>query len=416
VADFEKGIAAELLTGRFVRVASGEVLVRTHGTADAGREELHRKRDEGKEQERLRAEEGRFKHARLEQERELGELLERRIERGFEGLSEPDEEESALLADGGRARALRLMCEASAVGARAWLMLDGGGATRAAKAPDGASERADEGGACAAPVHMDSDLDDMIVDDAAAPLPQATQMYGAANEDDEEEVETDEAVRRAPTWHATQQYDGSMVSDDAEVDDDEAVRRCGLSDMRMAESPRGLAARWAACGLELDDELTGEPSAARVEDERMSEMASDDVHDELMCSMDVVAEVHAQDAEREQQREGVPVGCVRPDGDGAGGDGGEAGRAFEGDDGGDRGCDGVEQGAPMTACEAEGSEEDEAMAGKENVSVQHAEGGSGSTSGIKKKKCKRSRQKNRGQRQAMARFDRRLAADDANVN
>ena len=34
----------------------------------------------------------------------------------------------------------------------------------------------------------------------------------------------------------------------------------------------------------------------------MSEMASDDVHDELMCSMDVIAEVHAQDAEREQQR------------------------------------------------------------------------------------------------------------------
>ena len=184
----------------------------------------------------------------------------------------------------------------------------------------------------------------------------------------------------------------------------------------MAESPRGLAARWAACGLELDGELTGEPSAARVEDERMSEMASDDVHDELMCSMDVVAEVHAQDAEREQQREGVPVGCVRPDGDGAGGDGGEAGRAFVGDDGGDRGCDGVEQGAPMTACEAEGSEEDEAMAGKENVSVQHAEGGSGSTSGIKKKKCKRSMRPNRGQRQAMARFDRRLAVDDANVN
>ena len=70
----------------------------------------------------------------------------------------------------------------------------------------------------------------------------------------------------------------------------------------------------------------------------MSEMASDDAHDELMCSMDVVAEVHAQDAERELQREGVSVGSVRPDGDGAGGDGGEAGRAFEGDDGGARGC------------------------------------------------------------------------------
>jgi hypothetical protein len=387
-AEFDKGIAAELLTGRFVRVVNGEMLVRTHGTADTRREELHKKRDEGKELERLRAEEGRFKYARLEQERELGELLERRIERGFEGLSEPDEEESALLADGGRARALRLMREASAVGARAWLMLDG------------------EGGARAAPAHMDSDLDEMIADDVPAPLPQATQMYGAVNEDDEEEAEIDEAVRRAPAWHATQQYDGSMDGDDAEVDDEEEVRRCGWFDARMAESPRGLAARWAACGLEMNDELTGESSAAREEAERMSEMASDDAHDELMCSMDVVAEVHAQDAEREQQREGVSVGCVRPYGDGAGGDGGEAGRAFEGDDGGARGCEGVEQGAPMTACEAEGSDEDETMAGKENVPMQRADGGSGLTGGIKKKRPPRKRakgEKSRQQRQDAAR-------------
>ena len=148
----------------------------------------------------------------------------------------------------------------------------------------------------------------------------------------------------------------------------------------------------------------------------MSEMASDDAHDELMCSMDVVAEVHAQDAEREQQREGASVGCAGPDGDGAGGDGGEAGRALEGDDGGAGGCEGAEQGAPMTACEAEGSDEDEAMAGKENVSVQRAEGGSGSTSGIKKKKSKRSRRKNSGQRQEMAMIGRRLAADEASAN
>ena len=44
--------------------------------------------------------------------------------------------------------------------------------------------------------------------------------------------------------------------------------------------------------------------------------------------------VHAQDAEREQQREGASIGCAGPDGDSAGGDGGEAGRALEGDDGG----------------------------------------------------------------------------------
>ena len=150
----------------------------------------------------------------------------------------------------------------------------------------------------------------------------------------------------------------------------------------------------------------------------MSEMASDDAHDELMCSMDVVAEVHAQDAEREQQREEVSVGCVRPDGDGAGGDGGEAGRAFEGDDGGARGCEGVEQGAPMTACEAEGSDEDEAMAGKENVPVQRADGGSGLTGGIKKVKRGRGKRKGGGHRRRhpATGADLRLAADEASVS
>ncbi|KOO29441.1 hypothetical protein Ctob_004847, partial [Chrysochromulina tobinii] len=226
-ADFDKGIAAELQPGRFVRVVGGETLVRTHGTADARREELRKKRDEGKERERLRAEEGRFKYARLEQERELGELLERRIERGFEGLSEPDEEESALLADGGRERALRLMREASAVGARAWLMPDGGEAMRAARAIGGADERADEGGVGVAPAHMDGDFDEMIVDDVAAPLLQATQLYGTVNEDIEEESEVDEAVRRAPFCQATQQHGVSLAGEDAVDDDDEAVQRFG---------------------------------------------------------------------------------------------------------------------------------------------------------------------------------------------
>ncbi|KOO28719.1 hypothetical protein Ctob_011846 [Chrysochromulina tobinii] len=418
-ADFEKGIAAELQPGRFVRVVGGETLVRTHGTADARREELRKKRDEGKERERLRAEEGRFRYARLEQERELGELLERRIERGFEGLSEPDEEESALLADGGRERALRLMREASAVGARAWLMPDGGEAMRAARATGGADERAEEGSAGAAPAHMDCDTDEMIVHDVAAPLPQATQLYGAANEDYEEEPEIDEAVRRAPIWQATQQYGGSLAGDDAEGDDDEAVRLRGWPDAHMAMSPRGLAARWVACGLEMDDELTGEPSAEREEAECMSEMAPDDAHDELMCSMDVVAEVQAQDAEREQQREGVSVGCVRLDDDGAGGGSSADGRGLEGEDGGVTGCegvDGVEVGASMAAREAEGSDEDEAMTGKENASMQRAEGCSSSIGGIKKGKRTRGKQKNGAQRQAAARAVRRLAADGASGN
>jgi len=253
---------------------------------------------------------------------------------------------------------------------------------------------------------MDGDPDEMIVDDVAAPLPQATQLYGTANEDIEEESEIDEAVRRAPFWQATQQHGVSLAGEDVEDDDDEAVQQCGWPrDARMAESPRGLAARWVACGLEMDDELTGEPSAAREEAECMSDMAPDDAHDELMCSMDVVAEVHAQDAEREQQSEGVSVGCARPDGDGAGSDGGEVGRVLEGDDSGNmgrEGFDGVVQGASTEAREAEGSDEDEIIAGKENLTLQGEEGGSGSTSGIAKRKRNRCKRLNSGQRQRQA--------------
>ena len=83
---------------------------------------------------------------------------------------------------------------------------------------------------------------------------------------------------------------------------------------------------------------------------------------------------------------------------------------------GSKGVDGVEQGASTAAREAEGDDEDEVMVGDENISMQRAESGGGTTGGIQKKKCKRSMRPNRGQRQAMARFDRRLAADDANVN
>ena len=190
----------------------------------------------------------------------------------------------------------------------------------------------------------------------------------------------------------------------------------------MAMSPRGLAAKWAARGLEMDDELTGELSAAREVVECMSEMASDDAHDELMCSMDVVAEVHAQDAEREQQSEGLSVGCVRHDGDGASGGNSVDGRGLEGEDGGDMGCesaDGVEQGASMAACEAEDSDEDEAMVGKENASMQRAEYGGGAAGDIKKRKHKRCMRKGKGHRKrlAMARAnDLRLAADEASVS
>ena len=80
------------------------------------------------------------------------------------------------------------------------------------------------------------------------------------------------------------------------------------------------------------------------------------------------------------------------DGARAGGSGSEAARALEGDCDGVMGCEGVdgaEQGALTAAREAEGDDEDEAMAGDENISMQRAEGGSGSTGGIKKKKPQR---------------------------
>ena len=100
--------------------------------------------------------------------------------------------------------------------------------------------------------------------------------------------------------------------------------------------------------------------------------------------------VHAQDAEGEQQSERVSVECVGRVDDGAGDGSSEARRGHVEGEGGVEGCDegadDVEQGASMAARVAEGDDEDEAMAGDENVSGQRAEGGGGSTGGIKKKK------------------------------
>ena len=208
------------------------------------------------------------------------------------------------------------------------------------------------------------------------------------------------------------------MGDDDEDDDCEAVRRSDWPDAPMAESPRALAARWAACGLEMDDELSGEPSATREDVECMSDMMSGDAHDELASSMDAVAAAQAQVAEREQQRERVSVGRAMRDGVGTGGSGSEAARALEGDgDGamGREGVDGVEQGASLAAREAEGDDEDEAMVGDENVSMQEAEGGGGATGGIKKGKRRRGKRKCQGNRQWLAArgADRPLAVGEA---
>ena len=72
----------------------------------------------------------------------------------------------------------------------------------------------------------------------------------------------------------------------------------------MAESPRGLAARRAACVLEMDDELTGvEPSEVGFDGEGLSVLALGDEHDATMGDMGAEEEALARDAEREQQRD-----------------------------------------------------------------------------------------------------------------
>ena len=207
------------------------------------------------------------------------------------------------------------------------------------------------------------------------------------------------------------------MGDDDEDDDDEPVRRSDWHDAPKAESPRALAARWAACGLEMDDELSGEPSMASEDAVRMSEMVSGELHAESVCSMDVVAVAHAQVAEGEQQSGRVSVECVGRVDDGAGGVSSEARRGHEGECGveGCEGVNGVEQGASTVAREAEGSDEDDAMVGDENASIQRAEGGGGTTGGIKKGKRRRGKQKGNGHRQWLATrgADLRPAAEEA---
>ena len=184
----------------------------------------------------------------------------------------------------------------------------------------------------------------------------------------------------------------------------------------MAESPRDLAARWAACGLEMDDELAGEPSDVKSDGGGLSALAPDDEHDVRMSDVGVEAEALVCDAECEQQREVLVerVVCVGAD---VGGGDSEARRGHEGECGveGCEGVNGVEQGASTVAREAEGSDEDDAMVGDENASIQRAEGGGGTTGGIKKGKRRRGKQKCQGDRQWLAarRANRQLAVGEA---
>ena len=109
-----------------------------------------------------------------------------------------------------------------------------------------------------------------------------------------------------------------------------------------------------------------------------------------MSDVGVEAEALVCDAECEQQREVFVerVVCVGAD---VGGGDSEARLGHEGD-GDAEGCVGVggcEQRAARAAHEAEGDDGDEVMAGKENVLVQRADGGSGLIGVIKGKKLRR---------------------------
>ena len=86
------------------------------------------------------------------------------------------------------------------------------------------------------------------------------------------------------------------------------TRRCddltGLT--RRWQRARGVSrrpARRAACVLEMDDELTGEPSEVGFDGEGLSVLALGDEHDATMGDMGAEEEALARDAEREQQRD-----------------------------------------------------------------------------------------------------------------
>ena len=168
----------------------------------------------------------------------------------------------------------------------------------------------------------------------------------------------------------------------------------------------------AACGLEMDDELTGEPSEAGPDGGGLSALAPDDEHDAMMSDAGVEAEALVCDAECEQQREVFVerVVCVGAD---VGGGGSEVRRGHEGGVEGLEGVDGVERRAVWAAHEVEGEYGVEAMAGDENNSLQSAEGGSSLIGGIKKGKRRRGKRQHSGLRQALALAERRLAAAEA---
>ena len=114
--------------------------------------------------------------------------------------------------------------------------------------------------------------------------------------------------------------------------------------------------------------------------------------------MGAADETPAHDAESAQRREvEVHVECVMYVGD----SGGETIRGHEGvrDAEGRGGANGGEQRARREAQGAEDDEREEAMEGDEDVASQHTEGGSGPTSGNRKRKLKRRSKIEKSQKQ-----------------
>jgi len=105
--------------GRFVYEISGETQSIRNDKGDQ-REQRIMERDSSKREQERQSMLQRCKHSKPEHERELGVIAERRLSRGFQNLHEPSEEEAAVLLDGGRARALTYMRDASAVGRMPW--------------------------------------------------------------------------------------------------------------------------------------------------------------------------------------------------------------------------------------------------------------------------------------------------------
>ena len=113
--------------GRFVRIVGGETLVSTHGITESRYEALSSKRTSAKAAEDLEKEEREASSTRGSSRSaswaSWSSGASNAVSRTWRSLTRRSARCCSIL-DGGRERMARLMREASAVGARAWLMPD----------------------------------------------------------------------------------------------------------------------------------------------------------------------------------------------------------------------------------------------------------------------------------------------------